>query len=136
MEQRTQSHLATARRNQRFAGFLLHLHLTSRGQQPPPDQSAELLWCVVVAFYGAVHYVNAYLWEKYRFSPPNHPAREQRIYGDPTLTRIAVNYDTLKDWALQARYDPVAKISDADAQQAVDDLFQISELVSRELKDR
>jgi hypothetical protein len=135
MDQRTHNHLANARRNESFATFLLRSYLNSRGQQPPPDQPVELLWCVVVAFYSAVHYVNAYLWEKYHFSPPNHAAREQRIYADPTLARIAVSYDTLKDWGMQARYDPVAQITDADAQHAIDELFQISDLVKRELRD-
>lgn len=89
----------------------------------------------MTAFYSAVHYVNAYLWEKQRFAPPNHPSREQQIYADPKLSRIAVHYDLLKDWALQARYDPLAKITETDAQQAIDDLFQISELIKSELRD-
>ena len=140
MEQKTRNHLAKARRNERFAGVLFLFYLTPggitpRGQQPTPDQPAELLWSVVVAFYSAVHYVNAYLWEKYRFSPPNHAAREQRIYADSTLARIAISYDMLKDWGMQARYDPVAQITDADAQQAIDELHQISDLIKRELRD-
>ncbi len=62
MEQKTADCLWTAERNSDLATELLATHM----QTPPFD------WAVVIAFYAAVHYVNAYLWERdNRYDPGN-----------------------------------------------------------------
>ena len=136
MEQRTRNYLSNAGRNQRFAGSLLFQYIQSSSSQPPIDQPPELLWSVVAAFYSAVHYVNAYLWEIRRHSPSDHSDREWQIDRDPALRTIAESYGLLKDWSLQGRYDPLPRITDADAQQAIDELTLIADLVKRELRER
>lgn len=133
MEEKTREHLAVAQRNQRFADMLRFLD--SAGDPSYVEQDPGVLWSVVVSFYSAVHYVNAYLWEHSRFAPRNHSAREQYLYADQRLAAIAISYDSLRDRGLLARYDPRARISADDAQRAVDELYSIAELVQRELGD-
>jgi hypothetical protein len=53
MEQKTREHLETAARNRDLAHALIDPESSIIVQPPPLD------WAVVVAFYAAVHYVNA-----------------------------------------------------------------------------
>jgi hypothetical protein len=133
MEETTREHLALAQRNQRFADRLRFAD--SNAEHSSLGQSPEILWSVVISFYSAVHYINAYLWEIDRFAPKTHAERTPRVSQDQELTTIAANYKVLSVWGFQARYDPRAHISADDAQQAIDELHAIAELVRRELGD-
>ena len=73
MEPRTEAHLATAQHNHDFARALLEPAVARVFSSPP------LEWAVVVAFYAAVHYVNAYLWERQRYEPRPHDDRENAV---------------------------------------------------------
>lgn len=98
MEQRTSEHLAKADHHRDVAQALIG-PLASQISQPPP-----LDWAVVAAFYAAVHYVNAYLWETRRFDPGTHPNRSAAVRAEPALRPAAPAYLRLQDLGFQARY--------------------------------
>jgi hypothetical protein len=131
MDEKTQEHMALAQRNQRFADTLRFLDPATAAQNQ--EHAVQFLWSVVVSFYGAVHFVNAYMWEHGGFAPRNHSEREQYLYANRKLAPIVMSYEKLQDRGFQARYDPRARISADDAQQALDELHLIAELVNREL---
>jgi hypothetical protein len=67
MEQKTRDHIEVAQGNWQFAVWISH---------PAPDRPDQSnAWAVVAAFYGAVHFVNAYLWEVHHTEPGNHHQR-------------------------------------------------------------
>jgi hypothetical protein len=104
VEQRAREHLETARRHQRFAQSLLDL---SKGSQVLDGQYE---WAIVSAFYSAMHYVHAYLWERHRYYPRSHAARANRVKRDPVLRRCEAAYLRHLGESLSSRYDrlPVA----------------------------
>ena len=71
MQQKTRDHLATAERNRIVAGLVI-------GESDVQQVSNE--WAVVVAFYAAVHLVNAFLWERQSFEPLNHEERSRLAF--------------------------------------------------------
>lgn len=76
MHWRTELHLATASQNRDFAAILVNTY---------DDAPPSLNWAAVAAFYAAVHYVNAYLWEIARVEPSNHLERAKLINTWPIL---------------------------------------------------
>ena len=123
MEQLTERHLETAERNR---GIAL-THLTA---QPVTIQTLPRAWSAVIAFYAAVHYVNAYLWEIRRYAPPDHGSRNRVIAGDPVLRRCRFQYRRLLDVGFRARYVPNFRLAEPDAQRLIDgDLDLVRETV-------
>ena len=61
-------------------------------------------WVAVIAFYAAVHYVNAYLWETRRLKPANHGHRGAEIRADSRLVWCRAGYRALQDTGFRARY--------------------------------
>ena len=98
MEQRTREHLDTAERNRELAQALLTSG-ASLGVSAPPAE-----WAAVIAFYAAVHFVNAYLWERYRIEPRDHGERSHYVRTDPILTRCMPAYNRLRDESHRSRY--------------------------------
>jgi uncharacterized protein (UPF0332 family) len=113
MQQATRQHLDRAARNQAVAEALADAP-TSLGLRPPPFD-----WAVVAAFYAAVHYVNAYLWERYGVEPRTHAERARVVATDPNLKQIFVYYDHLSDLGFHARYTRTFRVSRADVQHAL-----------------
>lgn len=106
MQTSTEAHLATAKRNQGLA----HALLSSADIQPRP-----LEWSVVVAFYAAMHYINAYLWEKMQYAPHNHGERMSAVRTWTELKAVSVSYQRLQDLGYYARYRPNFHIPPSDA---------------------
>jgi hypothetical protein len=98
MEQRTAEHLEKADHHRDVAQALIG-PLASQISQPPP-----LDWAVVAAFYAAVHYVNAYVWEIRHFDPGTHPNRSAAVRAEPVLRPAGQAYLRLQDHGFQARY--------------------------------
>jgi len=96
VDPRTVNHLRTGQRNRDLARALL----AQPGLAPPPWE-----WVAVVAFYAAVHYVNAYLWEAARIAPVNHTQRRARVNATRAIRRCRHSYDRLQTAGYQARYD-------------------------------
>lgn len=98
MELETFEHLDTAERNRDVAQALL-IPGGSSGLATPPYE-----WVAVIAFYAAVHFVNAYLWERHRVVPRDHIERGLYIRNDPILRRCANAYGRLLDTSFKARH--------------------------------
>ena len=125
MDQRTAEHLTRAQRNWDVAQYLAHQALIT----PSPDE-----WSIVAAFYSAVHLVNAYLWEKGKKAPSDHRARRSLMAQDSALDPISDAYDELADWAWTARYSRQPRFTTTQAQQALDDVYEIDRLIRQLLQ--
>jgi hypothetical protein len=99
VEYLTNRHIQTAERNRTVA--LAHLDARFSVVQPPAYE-----WAAVIAFYAAVHYVNAYLWEIRRYAPSDHDSRGLLVTGDPVLRPCRYAYQQLLDAGFRARYTP------------------------------
>lgn len=73
-------------------------------------------WALVVCFYSALHYIEAYFATKSRHSP-NHQIRDSEIRRDRNTLPIADSYSELKTFSMDARYDvvsfPASDVTDA-----------------------
>lgn len=88
----------------------------------------------IIAFYAAVHYVNAYLWERFRYEPDIQGKRPRRVVSDPRLTSCHASYELLKDQAYHARYAEAFTLSEQDARTLVErDFRSVEETVMRAL---
>jgi hypothetical protein len=125
VEERSRDHLETARYHQRFAQSLLDPTLTPR----LPDGKYE--WATVMAFYAAVHYVHAYLWERHRYNPRSHAARAQRVRHDSVLRQCEPAYSRLLSASMSARYERLYQIHETRARGFVEvDLAQVEAVVT------
>jgi hypothetical protein len=123
VEWQTDRHLQTAERNRAIA--LAYLVTTAPGVQPPPNE-----WVAVIAFYAAVHYVNAYLWEIRRYAPPDHDSRNRLVTGDITLAPRRHEYRRLLNTGFRARYVPGFRLQEQDARDLIDgDLEMVRQTV-------
>ena len=117
MDPKTRQHLALAARNRDLARALV-----SGSIRPTPGE-----WGVVVAFYAAVHYVNAYLWEQRRVEPANHGERLARVRGERTLQACREAYRHLQHAGYLARYDVTFRLPERRAARLVRDDLGIVE---------
>jgi hypothetical protein len=58
-----------------------------------------------MAFYAAVHAVNAYLWETRRFEPSNHAARSTEVRYNLPISACRTSYQELNRVGYMARYN-------------------------------
>ena len=126
-EARTLGHLAKARANRTYATEILNDDDASQ---------AALNWAGVAAFYAAMHYINAYLWETARLEPANHLDRETVIGNWPTLAPLSRAFRTLFTYSIDIRYSPLFQLRPEDLRRmAGRDLARIARTVERELSD-
>lgn len=130
----TDEHLAKARRNERFLEAINEV-------QPPYHE-----WVVVVAFYAAVHYVDAFFALR-DTHPETHtlPQRSQIGAGQQPmplarnylvsilLSPIQHKYSWLYDMSIQARYG-MPTLAPRAARQAVQELGHIQQYVQNQLR--
>lgn len=105
----TVQHLALAERNQALARTLL-----AGAVRPVPAE-----WASVVAFYAAVHYVNAYLWERLRVKSRTHGERRMHVESDSRLAACRLSYRGLQHAGYLARYDVTFRQSEQRARELV-----------------
>jgi hypothetical protein len=109
-------HVTKAQGNEAFAASI---DLTNQ---------ARIDWKLVVLFYVAVHYVEAYL-AKTGTHLRSHTTRDSYITKEANLKRIRVSYAHLKYFGYNARYE-MNGFSARDVQEAARDLAQVkSELL-------
>ncbi len=113
MDRQTVEHLRAAERNRDIARALLATGLAAPA--PPPWD-----WVAIIAFYAAVHYVNAYLWETARYKPDKHSHRAARVRQDWRIRRCRASYARLQTFGYQARYEPVFAVVEQEARAPVD----------------
>ena len=127
MDDRTRQHLDIAEQNLAFARTLL-------GESG--SQTVELRWGIVVAFYAAMHFVNAYLWELARLEPLNHRDRREVIGRWTSLGPMYAAYSTLFDFSIRARYEPGFSARRSDLVSMLDrHLARVMATIERELPD-
>jgi hypothetical protein len=68
------------------------------------EDSFEVDWAIIVLFYSAVHYVDAYLSSRTK-RQPDHASREQEIQSDILLSSMWREYRELKRMSRDARYE-------------------------------
>ncbi len=124
----TSAHLARAARNREVARTL------SDPQQVPSLHPPPLERAAVAAFYAAVHYVNAFLWERLGQDPRDHTLRRRYVARTTQLHRALSAYDLLADLSWHARYTATFQPRPAVLQNAVhEQLEQVREVVYRAL---
>ena len=112
MEQKTEEHLQAARRNRDLARALL-------GPSVAHLRPAPWEWVAVIAFYSAIHYVNAYVWETARFEPSSHGERLARIRREPAIRHCRRRYARLQELGQLARYEATFALSEQHARELV-----------------
>lgn len=110
MLSKTRDHLATADRNRAVAERLI---------AETDAESISCEWATVVAFYAAVHLVNAFLWERRSLEPLNHEERSRFVFTIAELRPIAQVYQRLSANGYHARYTPRYRISPQRARQFI-----------------
>lgn len=118
MDQKTLDHLRVARRNRDLARALL----AQSELAPEPWE-----WVAVIVFYAAVHYVNAYLWERYHVDPANHGERTYGVRQDSAINSCQIEYDRLRDQGFRARYDERLGVSYQEARELLEIDFRAVE---------
>jgi hypothetical protein len=76
-------------------------------------------WAAVAAFYAAVHYLHALLWEQHSLVPRDHPSRAGYVARTAPLKQVQGAYNALYDLSWQARYRRTFLPKPADVQTAV-----------------
>ncbi len=66
--------------------------------------SAARRWATICAFYAAVHYVNAWLWENVQVKPRDHAERRSFVASMAVLRPMASAYFRLQERGYDARY--------------------------------
>ena len=94
----TERYLAGAERNRQFARDVAN---TFAGHPP------SLEWAAVIAFYAAIHYVNAYVWERLQYEPTSHAERVRMLVMFQELKPMLDRYRRLQDYGSRARYIPL-----------------------------
>jgi hypothetical protein len=124
VDQQTREHIDLAERNRDLARALLAPAI-SGSLQPSPYE-----WIAVIAFYAAVHYVSAYLWEKHREVIDEHPKRAARVRTEGILKRCSPQYGRLSNAGWNARYTRGFQMSRQDAERLVNfDLANVESVV-------
>lgn len=109
-------HLEKARGNESFAATITHENQTKIG------------WILVVLFYAAVHYVEAYLAVQLGIHARSHTMRDSYVAKDANLRRIYSSYQHLKYFGYNARYE-VFQFNVTDIQEANNCLADVKALL-------
>lgn len=70
----------------------------------PLDTQSRIDWALVILFYAALHYVEAYL-AKSNIHLRSHTTRDNAMSRDASLRRVFREYSDLKFYGYNARYE-------------------------------
>jgi hypothetical protein len=90
----------------------------------PQDNQSRIDWTLVVLFYAAVHYVEAYLAKSLGMHLRSHNTRDQYVGRESNLKKIFKSYAHLKFYGYNARYE-LYGFTAKDAADAAKDLEDI-----------
>ena len=94
-----------------------------------PTNQTRIDWKLVILFYTAVHYVEAYLAKTMGTHLRSHTTRDNYITREANLKKIRVSYMHLKYFGYNARYE-FDGFTVKDVQTAINYLAQVkSELI-------
>lgn len=105
-------HLEKAQGNEVFAASIT------------PDNQTKTDWLLVVLFYAAVHYVEAYLARHLQVHLKSHTTRDSWVGRESNLKKIYTAYQHFKYYGYNARHE-VSGFTVADTQDALGDLSKI-----------
>ncbi len=98
-------HIQKASDNEAFAGKL------------DTASQVSVNWKLIILFYVAVHYVEAYLAKSLGMHVRSHTTRDSYIAREANLRKIGTSYMHLKYYGYNARYEPdeftAADVNDA-----------------------
>ncbi len=124
MQLRTGDYLRTAERNRDVARELVFASL----KVPSSD------WAAVIAFYAALHFMQAYLFEKENGrEPTSHKDRRNCMGTVAGLMAAEDNYNDLYDLSLKVRYQSRYRINGTTAQEALDNMDEVERIVRKGL---
>ena len=86
-------HLEKAQGNETFAASITH------------DTQTRIDWTLIVLFYAAVHYVEAYFAATLGIHAKSHITRDSYVAKDSNLKKIFSSYQHLKYFGYNARYE-------------------------------
>lgn len=89
-----------------------------------PNTQTEIDWTLVVLFYAAVHYVEAYLYKQWGQHVRSHTTRDKYFGKEASLKKIFAPYSHLKFYGYNARYE-VSTFTAVDTQEAAKYLSEI-----------
>ncbi|MEO8370661.1 MAG: hypothetical protein ABI806_15870 [Candidatus Solibacter sp.] len=92
------------------------------------DSPAKIDWALVILFYSAMHYVEAYLAGLGQHLR-SHTTRDAYIGREAQLRTIYVEYSDLKYYAYNARYE-MAEFAQSDVAAAVASLATVKSHIS------
>ena len=88
------------------------------------NSQVSINWKLVVLFYVAVHYVEAYLAKSLGVHLRSHTTRDNYITREANLRKIRIEYNHLKFFAYNARYEP-DQFTKKDVQSALNYLGKV-----------
>jgi hypothetical protein len=109
-------HVEKAEGNEAFAASL------------PSDSQTASDWTLVILFYAAVHYVEAYLDKHWSIHARSHTTRDKYFGKEANLRKIFSSYSQLKYYGYNARYE-VSGFTVADTRDATKDLAEIKKQI-------
>jgi len=109
-------HVRKAEGNEKFAATI------------KPENQAQIDWLLVVLFYTALHYIEAYLDKHLNQHVRSHTTRDKYVGKESNLRKIFKPYGHLKYMGYTARYDLVG-FTPKDTQEAQKDLEAIKALL-------
>jgi hypothetical protein len=89
-----------------------------------PESQPKIDWALVVLFYAAVHYIEAYLAAQFNMHVRSHTTRDGWVGRDSTLRRTFNEYQHLKFYGYNARYEMFG-FTAADVADATTDLAKV-----------
>ncbi len=89
-----------------------------------PTSSARIEWKLIIMFYAAMHYVEAYLAKEANEHLRSHTTRDKWMVKEANLNKIADSYNHLKFYGYNARYE-VSDFNAKDVSHAEDYLAHI-----------
>ena len=111
-----EKHLAAGDRNRELAQYALRTCATW-GFDPQPNE-----WIITMAFYAALHYVDAYLIEHAGGSPSSHLSRDKAMDQVTAFRIIAFPYRQLYNRSIAARYSPLAAFRRGAVEEVLNDM--------------
>jgi hypothetical protein len=89
-----------------------------------PNSQAQIDWKLVVLFYAALHYVEAYLAKQMGVHLRSHTTRDSYVSKESNLKKVRTQYGHLKFFSYNARYE-MDKFTANDVNEATEYLAEL-----------
>ncbi len=89
-----------------------------------PSNQASINWKLVILFYTALHYVEAYLVDRMNVHLRSHTTRDGWVTKESNLRKVRTEYFHLKFFGYNARYE-ADSFTDKEVAEALNDLTKV-----------